>query len=138
MNQKVGRNDPCPCGSGKKYKSCCMLKEKSAAKYTASGKRKFKARVISTTDKSLSVFSRSASAPEIPTDSDALQRLKLRMTDKDFRQKAESQKEEKLPFNIPKSGEYEGGEVPQERERKVPAPNEPFEPTKEDFRKKQE
>ena len=23
---KVGRNDPCPCGSGKKYKQCCMLK----------------------------------------------------------------------------------------------------------------
>jgi hypothetical protein len=23
MNQKVGRNDPCPCGSGKKYKKCC-------------------------------------------------------------------------------------------------------------------
>ena len=22
---KVGRNDPCPCGSGKKYKFCCML-----------------------------------------------------------------------------------------------------------------
>ncbi len=21
---KVGRNDPCPCGSGKKYKRCCM------------------------------------------------------------------------------------------------------------------
>jgi preprotein translocase subunit SecA len=21
---KVGRNDPCPCGSGKKYKNCCM------------------------------------------------------------------------------------------------------------------
>ena len=21
--QKVGRNDPCPCGSGKKYKQCC-------------------------------------------------------------------------------------------------------------------
>jgi hypothetical protein len=20
---KVGRNDPCPCGSGKKYKNCC-------------------------------------------------------------------------------------------------------------------
>lgn len=20
---KVGRNDPCPCGSGKKYKRCC-------------------------------------------------------------------------------------------------------------------
>ena len=23
---KVGRNDPCPCGSGKKYKKCCMNK----------------------------------------------------------------------------------------------------------------
>ena len=22
--QKIGRNDPCPCGSGKKYKDCCM------------------------------------------------------------------------------------------------------------------
>ncbi|NLM68159.1 MAG: hypothetical protein GX180_13450, partial [Enterococcus sp.] len=22
-NQKIGRNDPCPCGSGKKYKRCC-------------------------------------------------------------------------------------------------------------------
>jgi len=27
---KVGRNDPCPCGSGKKYKKCCMDKENSA------------------------------------------------------------------------------------------------------------
>ena len=25
-NSKVGRNDPCPCGSGKKYKICCMRK----------------------------------------------------------------------------------------------------------------
>ena len=22
-SQKIGRNDPCPCGSGKKYKNCC-------------------------------------------------------------------------------------------------------------------
>lgn len=22
--EKVGRNDPCPCGSGKKYKKCCL------------------------------------------------------------------------------------------------------------------
>ena len=26
MRTKVGRNDPCPCGSGKKYKKCCMGK----------------------------------------------------------------------------------------------------------------
>jgi uncharacterized protein YecA (UPF0149 family) len=24
--KKVGRNDPCPCGSGKKYKKCCGMK----------------------------------------------------------------------------------------------------------------
>ncbi|MFK7871112.1 MAG: SEC-C metal-binding domain-containing protein [Roseobacter sp.] len=23
MPQKVGRNAPCPCGSGKKFKKCC-------------------------------------------------------------------------------------------------------------------
>ncbi|MBW2596850.1 MAG: SEC-C domain-containing protein [Deltaproteobacteria bacterium] len=23
---KIGRNEPCPCGSGKKYKKCCMGK----------------------------------------------------------------------------------------------------------------
>jgi len=27
VKKKVGRNDPCPCGSGKKYKKCCMLKD---------------------------------------------------------------------------------------------------------------
>jgi hypothetical protein len=25
--QHVGRNDPCPCGSGKKYKKCCLKKQ---------------------------------------------------------------------------------------------------------------
>lgn len=38
MTKKVGRNDPCPCGSGKKYKSCHGL---------AGTKRKFEATVIS-------------------------------------------------------------------------------------------
>ncbi|HOE11774.1 MAG TPA: preprotein translocase subunit SecA [bacterium] len=28
---KVGRNDPCPCGSGKKYKKCCLEKERAVA-----------------------------------------------------------------------------------------------------------
>jgi len=26
MNKKIGRNDPCPCGSGKKFKKCCESK----------------------------------------------------------------------------------------------------------------
>jgi tetratricopeptide (TPR) repeat protein len=28
-SRKVGRNDPCPCGSGKKYKKCCLAKHGS-------------------------------------------------------------------------------------------------------------
>jgi tetratricopeptide (TPR) repeat protein len=26
-SKKVGRNEPCPCGSGKKYKKCCLAKQ---------------------------------------------------------------------------------------------------------------
>jgi preprotein translocase subunit SecA len=25
--KRVGRNEPCPCGSGKKYKVCCMRRQ---------------------------------------------------------------------------------------------------------------
>ncbi len=39
---KIGRNDPCACGSGKKYKNCCL---KTA---TPVGKKKFTAKLIST------------------------------------------------------------------------------------------
>jgi len=28
---KVGRNQPCPCGSGRKYKNCCFLTSQKAA-----------------------------------------------------------------------------------------------------------
>lgn len=45
MSEKVGRNDPCPCGSGKKYKQCCLLKDQQKA--TSFEKRKFTAKVIS-------------------------------------------------------------------------------------------
>jgi len=30
MPSKTGRNDPCPCGSGKKYKHCCLEKDQAA------------------------------------------------------------------------------------------------------------
>ncbi len=29
VQAKIGRNDPCPCGSGKKYKQCCLNKPKA-------------------------------------------------------------------------------------------------------------
>jgi len=32
---KVGRNDPCPCGSGKKYKKCCMAKDQAQREDTS-------------------------------------------------------------------------------------------------------
>jgi hypothetical protein len=33
---KVGRNDPCPCGSGKKHKQCCERRQAKRAKLTDS------------------------------------------------------------------------------------------------------
>lgn len=39
----TGRNDPCPCGSGKKYKQCCLKNERPRG----SAPKKFKATVIS-------------------------------------------------------------------------------------------
>lgn len=32
---QIGRNDPCPCGSGKKYKKCCMSKDEEARRQAA-------------------------------------------------------------------------------------------------------
>ena len=29
---KIGRNAPCHCGSGKKYKQCCLRKDEEAAR----------------------------------------------------------------------------------------------------------
>ena len=29
MPKKIGRNDPCSCGSGKKYKHCCLQLDRS-------------------------------------------------------------------------------------------------------------
>ncbi len=31
MSAKIQRNDPCPCGSGKKYKNCCWIQERNFA-----------------------------------------------------------------------------------------------------------
>jgi peptidoglycan hydrolase CwlO-like protein len=38
----VGRNDPCPCGSGRKYKHCCLEKDEAKAR-TARAKAAAKA-----------------------------------------------------------------------------------------------
>ena len=35
----VGRNDPCPCGSGRKFKKCCLNKSGAASQSYRSGER---------------------------------------------------------------------------------------------------
>jgi len=42
MDKKIGRNDPCPCGSGKKYKNCHL-----GQSVEAPPKLKFKAKLLS-------------------------------------------------------------------------------------------
>lgn len=39
-DDRVGRNDPCPCGSGKKFKKCCMGNGKYDATYKEVIKRR--------------------------------------------------------------------------------------------------
>jgi hypothetical protein len=36
MPKKIGRNEPCPCGSGKKYKHCCLNSKSATLNQTAS------------------------------------------------------------------------------------------------------
>ena len=66
---KAGRNDPCPCGSGKKFKKCCENKETH---------KKFHAEVLTPaapqsvetkeTSKVSSLFFKRTSAPKPVTD----------------------------------------------------------------------
>lgn len=37
---KTGRNEPCPCGSGKKYKHCCLPKDEEAERAAFAEKKK--------------------------------------------------------------------------------------------------
>lgn len=100
MEEKVGRNDPCPCGSGKKYKQCCYGKEAKKA-YTAAGKRKFSAKVISVGEKGTSIF-QSIGGSGAPRVIEPFDGLRFRMTKKDYRAQG---KGEVFPFFIPTAQE---------------------------------
>ncbi len=63
----IGRNDPCPCGSGKKYKICCLGK-----------KRKINAKVIQDPSKITSLMGRVRVA-ETP------KKEAFQMTEKDYK-----------------------------------------------------
>lgn len=56
--EKVGRNDPCPCGSGKKFKKCCELK--------ATRRSIGSAQIMTGTNKMSSLFNRRVTAIQAP------------------------------------------------------------------------
>ena len=69
MENKVGRNDPCPCGSGKKYKQCCINKPFGARKLQAKWLNP-KTQVTNLMDRTFGSAIKQASqseAPPIPT-----------------------------------------------------------------------
>jgi uncharacterized protein YchJ len=47
---KVGRNDLCPCGSGQKYKNCCIRKGESFLRKMAKKQEKIKRSEIESED----------------------------------------------------------------------------------------
>lgn len=131
MDYKVGRNDPCPCGSGKKYKNCHYGKELKKT-YTQSGKRKFKASVLSVTDKSQSIFMGTPTAPRPPIEAPPLDYLKFKMAKKDYR---ESSLEAPIPFSLPEHEKLEKPTIEHETPQMLP---EEFKLASEDFREKKE
>ena len=46
MMSKLGRNEPCPCGSGQKYKRCCLPKHDAAAAERAAAAAQAAARLV--------------------------------------------------------------------------------------------
>lgn len=120
MSKKINRNDPCPCGSGKKYKQCC-LKNESVKTYTPAGKRKFKAKVLGSTS---DVFSRLAPKPQESEH-------KFKVSTGDGFQKTEES------FEKPVEEKIDVTEPPKApRFKKIPTkkPGEDFNPTDQDFR----
>lgn len=132
MNTKVGRNDPCPCGSGKKYKNCCYGKDEKKT-YTPTGKRKFKAKVLSMTEGAKNVFNAMASsASTAPTTMPSFDSLMFRVTGSDYRAKPQ-EKNEKTSFQMP----AESSKKPEEVTETLPLFGN-FTPTTEDFRTKKD
>ena len=121
MSKKVGRNDPCPCGSGKKYKQCCQKKQQAqpAKTYTAAGKRKFKAKVLS-----------SGEGPSLLQKAGTSEGIKFNLTEVNYQ--AKEQKKGKIAASkMPKV-------KPQPPKEATKSLEEGFEPTQEDYQKEQQ
>ncbi len=116
MDKKIGRNNPCPCGSGKKYKQCCLKKQKDDTKtFTAAGKRKFKAKVISSGSGENSLFH--SVTPPAAAQAEA---LKFNLANTDYQVKE-------------KEAEKPTAEVPEPAPKPKPS-KEPAQPLEEEFK----
>ena len=58
MLKKPNRNEPCPCGSGKKYKQCCLKSQTQTVRHTPDGKFKFSVTTLPTTSYSTESFTK--------------------------------------------------------------------------------
>ena len=58
MLKKPNRNDPCPCGSGKNYKQCCLKSQTQTVRHTPDGKFKFSVTTLPTTSYSTESFTK--------------------------------------------------------------------------------
>jgi hypothetical protein len=70
MSRKTGRNDPCPCGSGSKYKRCCLPREE-AARLDAVRQQEFRE-----SDEELEDDDELIAADSPPFDFDAVERIR--------------------------------------------------------------
>lgn len=69
MASQVGRNDPCPCSSGKKYKKCCLAKEEARRGQPPQAPEKLTSRTAPSGDRS------GAEAPAIALPAEARRAL---------------------------------------------------------------
>lgn len=90
---EVGRNDPCPCGSGKKYKKCCLLQDQQQA-ITA---RKAQQATVTTTKPTITSSERLAGSPDDTTAVEAAN-VPVSAIDRCWDQFEASDYEERIPL----------------------------------------
>ncbi|MEG1542850.1 MAG: SEC-C metal-binding domain-containing protein [Victivallaceae bacterium] len=105
MLKKPNRNDPCPCGSGKKYKQCCLIIQKpSSATHTPQGRMKFSAEVISSSQSNyVDVFKKiSSGVNAVATENKTFSITKEKSISKKNLKKIQKKEEAKISENLNK------------------------------------
>lgn len=122
MSMEAGRNDPCPCGSGKKFKKCCMGKAQNGLKGRIQQKSSADSELpanLSPGDRGKQLLSRVKQVVhEVPFwERD---NLTMDLSEKDYRQATG------LPSILKEESEARGPDYPQPTLRKNADPNAPL------------